>query len=164
MLRQVLPNSVDKIRCTPGEIARNICLEFDSEHACSTALEHLRNQKLVFHCEMQDEDMVIRSRPDKTLPMRLRGSAVGAIFKVALPALEARPKWNAASFKLGGSPKRGLLYARNEKAMYPLFRICEQGDGTSFTFEPESKGMEFFGITPEEAAQLVEKAKENAQR
>ena len=72
---------LDASRCTPGEFAKSLCVEFDSDTACRQAIRLIRDadDALTFKCPMAGCDVAIRVRPDKTLPMRLKGRAISAV-------------------------------------------------------------------------------------
>ena len=158
LLSTMSSDTLDAARCTPGQVVRNFCVEFASDHAARHAIVALHKEQLRYTDPDTMDDWEIRARPDRTLPQRLMGRAVSAVWRSALPALQRRKEFEG--FALGGISKRGLLYARKGHIVRQLFVVSEQGDGSTFLFAPRP-GLASFGVDPEATNSIIEDATTN---
>ena len=128
-----------------GQYAKAYAVKFESDEDCRTAMLALRAKP----ASWQNEDgkrVALRFMPDKSLPMRVRGRAIGVVWEHMQAVLESVQSFKEGGFALAGHQKKGTLYARSRAAIKMLAQIEEVGEGFGIKRLP---GQEFFGISPE---------------
>ena len=130
-----------------NDVGRSFSLHFEDSESCQRFVRGIRDFPLSFKGRL-GEARVIRVRPDRTLPVRLRHRALGRLW-VELEKLPSRSNaFTSGGYKLASNQTLGLLYARNEHELVELFAI-PRADGRGeerLSFSPHAPGLAAFGI------------------
>ena len=97
----------------------------------------------------QGEDgkrVALRFLPDKSLPARVRGRAIGVVWDCLHAVLEKNDVFKKDGFALAGHTKRGTVYARSRTEIKMLVQIEDAGEGFRLK---RLRGQDFFGISEE---------------
>ena len=130
-----------------NDVGRSFSLHFEDSETCQRLVRGIRDFPLSFKDRL-GEARVIRVRPDRTLPVRLRHRALGRLWVELEKLLSKSNAFATGGSKLASNQALGLLYASNEHELAELFTI-PRADGRGeerLSFSPTALGLAAFLI------------------